>query len=76
VTCGGLSLLLNDSQRFGGEEMVVALRKNFRINLEDVACSAAPAAMDFAAMDDRTTKRLCAPGDAADGVAGAAWIDR
>jgi hypothetical protein len=49
--------------------------EEFRVNLEDLACSAVPAVMDFAAMEDRKAKRLCALGDAADGAIGAAWID-
>jgi hypothetical protein len=49
--------------------------EGFRVKLEELARSAAPAVMGFAATEDRNARRLCALGAAVGGVTGAAWID-
>jgi hypothetical protein len=49
--------------------------EGFRVNLEELARSAPPAGMGFAATEDGNARRLSALGAAAGGVTGAAWID-
>jgi hypothetical protein len=48
--------------------MAVARAEEFRVDLGHLACSAVPAVMSFAAVEDRNAKRLCTVGDVADGA--------